>query len=512
MSDSPTQLDGAVGIPTHETGATMKRVITWKHAFWISAGVAPWVLFSIGAVAENLGTVSILIWLISSIVGFVQLFFYAELAGIFPNKTGGGSVYATVGWTKYGKIFAPINLGAYWFGDSTSLAVLGSLCGSYIVSAFFSHSLFGTFSITLLDLSHFLPGIVFQLNGAIISAIVLLIVVFAIQHTGIVRAAKTQMVIALCTLIPLLIIAVVPFVNGGVDYHNFIPFQIKENVNWFSKEGLALIAGALMITGWCCYGGELAVAYVSESIDPKRDNIRAILSTGVVGLIYYVILPVSFLGVLGLAELTNPDFVAGNTQVAFAKLAQVAFGINLGPVLTVILILALALSCGTLMAGSSRTLYQASKDGVFPKYLGKLNNHNVPVNGMITDLAVNVIFITLGNPLFVLAAAAVTYMLSTTMDILGVAILRKNYPHLNRAYRTPNALVKFGGPVLAAFNIALLVFGANVFVPNALWYGLGVIAIAVLIFLYRHFVTDKGHWPAETQAYLNAAAPRKNPR
>ena len=119
---------------TAEQPTSMRRVITWKDAFWISAGASPWILFSIGAMADTLGTASIVVWAVSSVIGFIQLFLYAELAGVFPNKTGGGSVYASVAWIRYGKIFAPINMGAYWFGNSTSLTVLSSLAGSYIVS------------------------------------------------------------------------------------------------------------------------------------------------------------------------------------------------------------------------------------------------------------------------------------------------------------------------------------------------------------------------------------------
>ena len=46
----------------------------------------------------------------------------------------------------------------------------------------------------------------------------------------------------------------------------------------------------------------------------------------------------------------------------------------IGAVVVIMLVLALVLSLITSMAGSSRTLYQASVDGWLPKYLSKVNS------------------------------------------------------------------------------------------------------------------------------------------
>ncbi|CAF0744477.1 unnamed protein product [Didymodactylos carnosus] len=74
----------------------LKRSITWLNAFWISSGVPALVLFSIGAVAGTVGNPSWFVWTLSIIIGFLQSFVYAEIAGLFPNKSGGGSVYGAI--------------------------------------------------------------------------------------------------------------------------------------------------------------------------------------------------------------------------------------------------------------------------------------------------------------------------------------------------------------------------------------------------------------------------------
>ena len=71
----------------------LHRVIGWKDAFWVASGVPALVLFSIGGIAATVGTPSVLVWTLSVLFGFIQAFTYAEIAGLFPNKSGGASVY-----------------------------------------------------------------------------------------------------------------------------------------------------------------------------------------------------------------------------------------------------------------------------------------------------------------------------------------------------------------------------------------------------------------------------------
>ena len=67
----------------------MVRALDWKGAFWIAAGVPPLVLFSIGGIAGTTGKLAFGVWIISMIMGFLQSFTYAEMAGMFGNKAGG---------------------------------------------------------------------------------------------------------------------------------------------------------------------------------------------------------------------------------------------------------------------------------------------------------------------------------------------------------------------------------------------------------------------------------------
>src|SRR6202522_2900925 len=96
-------LEGAVGDSVARTTG-LERGIDWTGAFWVASGVPPLVLFSIGAVAATVGKLSWIIWTVSIALGFIQSFTYAEIAGLFPNKSGGTSVYGAIAWVRYSKI------------------------------------------------------------------------------------------------------------------------------------------------------------------------------------------------------------------------------------------------------------------------------------------------------------------------------------------------------------------------------------------------------------------------
>src|ERR1700739_614750 len=107
----------------------LQRGIDWTGAFWVASGVPPLVLFSIGAVAAGVGNLSWLVWTASIAMGFVQSFTYAEIAGLFPDKSGGTSVYGAIAWVRYGKLIAPISVWCNWFAWSPVQAIGSGLAG-----------------------------------------------------------------------------------------------------------------------------------------------------------------------------------------------------------------------------------------------------------------------------------------------------------------------------------------------------------------------------------------------
>src|SRR5262245_36590024 len=113
----------------------LRRAIDWRGAFWVASGVPALVLFSIGGIAGTAGKLAFVVWIVSMIMGFLQSFTYAEIAGLFPNKSGGASIYGATAWLRYSKLIAPLSVWCNWFAWSPVLSLGCAIAAGYILNA-----------------------------------------------------------------------------------------------------------------------------------------------------------------------------------------------------------------------------------------------------------------------------------------------------------------------------------------------------------------------------------------
>ena len=203
---------------------SLHRSIDWTGAFWLASGVPALVLFSMGAIAATVGKPAWLIWIVSISLGLVQAFTYAEVAGLFPHKTGGISVHSSVAWANYNKWIAALCVWCNWVAWGPVLAIGSALAAGYILNVIYPpDAVINTWQITLLDLSFLKAGLSLRINAVFIIGAVMMILVFAIQNGGILRSAKAMMIISLSGLMPLMLIAIVPLITGDLRVNNFYP-------------------------------------------------------------------------------------------------------------------------------------------------------------------------------------------------------------------------------------------------------------------------------------------------
>jgi amino acid transporter len=480
----------SIPVPPGEGG--LQRTISWTGAFWVASGVPALVLFSIGSIAATIGTPSVLVWTVSVAFGLIQSFTYAEISGLFPNKSGGASVYGAMAWVRYSKFLAPVSVWCNWLAWSPVLTIGSALAAGYVLTALFpADAAINTWSVALADLGFLKDGLEIRVSAQFLIAAVFLLIVFAVQHHGILRAARVQMIVGMSVLVPLLLVGLVPLIAGDVNRANFDPF-VPLNGSW-NLDGWTLFAGGLFLAAWSAYAFETAVCYTREFKEPGRDTVKAIFSSGLICLLFYVLVPVAFQGTLGVDRLVTEPIVAG-TGVGAAMVDMIGGGVVVGNLLIVMLVLALLLTIMTTMAGSSRTLYQGSVDGWLPRYLGRANRHGAPTRAMWTDLVFNLFLLTMSDYVFVLAASSVCYMIFNFLNLNSGWLHRIDSRHIARPWRAPTALIA-AGAVLAFVNALLLGWGAAVWGPGALWSGLAFAALIIPVFAYRHFVCDKGEFP-----------------
>ena len=482
---------------------SLRRTIGWKHAFWVASGVPALVLFSIGGIAATIGTPSWMVWMLSVTFGFIQAFTYAEIAGLFPSKSGGASVYGAAAWVRYAKVIAPLSVWCNWLAWTPVLAIGGGLGAGYILSALFpADAAINAWQITLVDLGMLKEGLTIRINATFVLGVAILLLVFAAQHHGILRTARIQTIMGLAAIIPLLIVGVVPLLTGDVLAENLVPlaplgFDNDGNVipGVWDKGGWTLFMGGLFIAAWSAYAFETAIYYTSEFRDPATDTYKAIFYAGVLCLVIYTLVPLSFQGTLGVERMMEPGIVDG-WGVADAMAWMVGGGSFIHGLLVVMLILALLLAVMTSMAGSSRTLYQGSVDGWLPRYLTKVNQHGAPTRAMWTDLSFNLVLLMMSDYLFVLAVSNCCYLIFNFLNLNAGWIHRIDSKDVKRPWRCPTPLMA-AGIVLSFVNMALLGAGANVWGEGTLMSGVIAAALIVPVFCYRHFYQDKGQFPPD---------------
>jgi amino acid transporter len=504
--------------------ASLHRTINWTGAFWVASGVPALVLFSMGAIAATVGKPAWLVWMISIGFGFIQAFTYAEIAGLFPHKTGGASVYGAVAWVRYSKFVAPLSIWCNWVAWSPVLSIGSGLAAGYILTAMFApDAAINTWQLTLLDLGMLKEGLTLRINATFVIGAALLLLVYFIQNGGILRSAKTTMVLGLAALIPLILIGLVPLVTGDMPVDYFFPlsplaYDSVGNVidGLWDLNGWVLMAGGLFIAAWSTYGFETAVCYTREFKDPKKDTFKAIFYSGLLCVAVFTLVPLAFQGHLGLGQMVTPAVTDASGAVTSAAvyngmlapdiysgmgvakalsdiLGTSAFIANL---VVVMLVLALLLAIMTTMSGASRTLYQGSADGLLPKFLSKVNENGAPTSAMWANMGVNLVLLMMSDYMFLLAAANVSYIIFNFLNLNAGWIHRMDRPDWERPYKAPTILIVLG-TFLAFVNITVMGLGANIWGAGTLMSGLVMAGAVIPIFMWRHYVVDKGVFPKE---------------
>ncbi|MGB3390708.1 MAG: APC family permease [Pseudaminobacter sp.] len=515
----------------------LHRTINWQGAFWVASGVPALVLFSIGGIAGTTGTLAFVIWMTSVTFGLLQSFTYAEIAGLFPSKSGGASVYGATAWLRYSKFIAPLSVWCNWLAWTPVLSLGCSIAAAYILNALapipgFSEAspevvawladpanagktaadaisvLTATATPAIRDWTLYsgtLGPVSFSLNSVFWIGVVLMLITFSIQHRGILGTANVQKYIGLIVIVPMLIVGVVPILTGQINWDNYSPFvplaeAYSAEPGAWNISGWTLVFGGMFIAAWSAYAFETSICFTSEFKDPGRDTVRAILYSGLLCLLMYTLVPFTFQGVLGLDGMLADPIVDGS-GVGQAMATMVGGTGILTSIMIMLMIMALMLAIMTAMAGSSRTLYQGGVDGWLPRYLSRVNEHGAPTAAMWTDLVFNLFLLAIAaadatSYFFILAVSNCGYIIFNFLNLNSGWIHRIDNGHIHRPWKAPTVLIALGA-ILSYVNAMFMGAGAKVWNPWALWAGLIAASLIIPVFCYRHYVQDKGKFPEQ---------------
>jgi APA family basic amino acid/polyamine antiporter len=217
------------------------------------------------------------------------------------------------------------------------------------------------------------------------------------------------------------------------------------------------------------------VTFIAGEIkNPKRNiGLSLFLGTLIVTVIY-ISANLMYLSVLPLNEIAN----APADRVAVAA-SNVIFG-NIGTYVIAVMIMISTFGCnnGLILAGA-RVYYTMAQDGLFFKKAGTLNKHAVPAWALWAQCIVAGLLCLSGRYGDLLDMVSFIVVIFYILTIIGIFILRKKRPELERPYKA------FGYPVLPAIYIlmgtcfcVLLI----IYKPNFTWPGLIITLLGVPLY------------------------------
>ena len=156
-----------------------------------------------------------------------------------------------------------------------------------------------------------------------------------------------------------------------------------------------------------------------------------------------------------------------------------------------VLVLALLLGLNMVTIGSSRVLYQMSRNGDAWVFLGQLNRHGVPSNALRFDVVVNVLLLlvslavnrgrTAATPVALLAAANVGYFVTISLALIAAWLNHRALPRRPGVFRIRDGL-SHAGLALAVLNLLLLAFAGFAWGWANVLLGLLVLAAVMMAF------------------------------
>jgi amino acid transporter len=475
------------------------KTLRWYDGFVICLANPGFLLGSLGWTVLDLGGWgAALIWGITAAIVFPVTVIYSELAGMFPDKSGGLSIYANEGWRKYTTLVGPVSTFGYWIGWSVVLSFLGLFVGYIAQTAWFPHEPYGTYAFggAKLDDGYFSTGSVnIGLQHLIAIGLILCVWLFNIFGTRI--AVAFNYLAGILLMLPLFCFTLLPFLNG--DFHSSnLTYKLNDPGLAWGGWQLALVWIWIMI--WST-APEAVATFAPEFKDTVRDTRKALLSSAAFILVINTTVPIALTGGVGPKTVGAFDYV-GALNSLVGKGATDFF--------VVVICLSFVLSMNTATADGSRALYGISKAGLTIRELGRLNRFRVPGNAMSLDMGVNILFVLfVGNLFGILVASNIGYVLANTFAIAAFVLLRRDRPNWPRPIKLPSIWVPIAMVLFAAFVVFSIVGigwfqiaggGAVYGGTKEKIIGFSVLAISLVLFLFRRVVQDKEkpQWREET--------------
>lgn len=423
-------------------------------------------------ITRNVGSSGwlIAVWLITGFMTITAALSYGELSAMFP-KAGGQYVYLKeaynplVGFLYGWSFFAVI--------QTATIAAVGVAFAkftAYIVPGFSE-------DLVAIDLGFR------KISPAQLLSIVVIVLLTYINTRGVKEGKAIQTSFTLTKLISLFGLIVFGFIMAKADVWN-ANWTDAWNLQKLNTDGSIapyLTAAAFGAVAAAMVGSIFSsdawnnVTFIAGEIKNPQKNIGLSLFLGtLIVTIIYVSANVMYTAVLPLQEIASAD----KDRVAVAA-SQVIFGKE-GTIIIALMIMVSTFGCnnGLILAGA-RVYYTMAKDGLFFKQAGTLNRNSVPQLALWVQCIAACLWSLSGNYGQLLDMISFVVVVFYMLTIIGIFILRKKRPDVERPYRA------VGYPFLP---ILYILMGATfctlliIYKPEYTWPGLIIVLLGVPLY------------------------------
>ena len=460
-----------------ETNTEFKPSLSAFDATMIVAGsmIGSGIFIVSADITRNVGAAGwlVAVWLLTGFMTLTAALSYGELSAMFP-KAGGQYVYLKESYNPllgflYGwSFFAVIQTG--------TIAAVGVAFSKF--AGYFFPSLEMTDANILLQMGFL------KIYPAQVLSIVTIVLLTYINTKGVQGGKMIQSTFTITKLASLFGLIGFGFLLASKasiwDANWANPWVMKtiasdnSTTPIFGVAILGAIAASMVGSIFSSDAWNNVTFIAGEIKNPKRNiGLSLFLGTLIVTVIY-ISANLMYLSVLPLNEIAN----APADRVAVAA-SNVIFG-NIGTYVIAVMIMISTFGCnnGLILAGA-RVYYTMAKDGLFFKKAGTLNENAVPAWALWAQCIVAGLLCLSGRYGDLLDMVSFIVVIFYILTIIGIFILRKKRPELERPYKA------FGYPVLPAIYIlmgtcfcVLLI----IYKPNFTWPGLIITLLGVPLY------------------------------
>ena len=438
-------------------------------------------IFIVGAdITRNVGSAGwgIAVWLITGIMTIIAATSYGELSAMYP-RAGGQYVYLKeaynplVGFLYGWSFFAVIQTG--------TIAAVG------VAFAKFAGYFFPALNMQEQNILFTLGSV--KVYPAQLVSIAVVVLLTQINTRGVKEGKIIQTTFTVSKLLALfgLILCGFLFVDQSHWTENWATGMNSQkaliaddgSITWEAIGGITLLGAiaASMVGSIFSSDSWNNVTFIAGEIkNPKRNiGLSLFLGTLIVTIIY-IAANLMYLNVLPMTQIAKPE----EDRLAVAA-ASVIFG-SAGRAIIAVLIMVSTFGCinGLVMAGA-RVYYTMAQDGLFFKQAATLNKNAVPQWALWSQAVVAALLCLSGRYGELLDMVSFVVVIFYVLTIIGIFILRKKKPEMERPYKA------FGYPVLPliyvlmgmSFCILLVMFK-----PEYTWPGLIITLLGVPLYFF----------------------------